>query len=577
MKRLKIYSILLAAFLIGLTSCVKDLNTMPLDKDEITSASVYESASNYYLVLAKVYAGLAVSGQQGPHGMPDISGIDEGFSTYIRQYWKAQVLPTDEAVIAWNDGTLRDYWENDWSASSEFVTAMYNRIYYQISLCNEFIRECADEKITERGFTGVNADNIRMYQAEARFMRALSYYHAMDMFANLPFVTEDDAVGNFFPEQKDRAFLFSYIETELKELESLLPAPRTNEYGRADQAAAWMLLAKLYLNAEVYIGADRYTDCMSYCEKIEGGGYSLEPEYEHLFMADNHNSDEMIFPVTFDGLHTQTWGGMTFVVHAAVGGDMNPADFGIDGGWGGTRTTKALVHKFYPDLTAEGLMVSPKYELKSSYPVLYCPGSYHDPSWDPGNSPTVASVNSDGNYEGYIWIPEADMQWKYTDGPSWDVNYGDSGADGTLDQNGDNLVAPEAGYYKLNVNLNDMTHSYLKTEWGIIGDATANGWDSDQDMTFDPETGLWSAVIDLNAGTMKFRANDDWGINLGDNDADGSLDQDGANIEVSEPGTYTITLKLGSPDYTYTLERGSFDGRALFFTEGQTLEIEDPF
>lgn len=576
MKRLHKLFIGIAVLSIGLSSCVKDLNTVPLDQDEITSASVYEDAGNYYLVLAKLYAGLAVSGQQGPAGMPDISGIDEGFSTYMRQYWKAQVLPTDEAVIAWNDGTLRDYWENDWSASSEFVTAMYNRIYYQISLCNEFIRESADAKIEERGFQGVEADNIKAYNAEARFLRALSYWHAMDMFANVPFVTEEDAVGSFFPEQIDRADLFTYIETELKAIENQLPAPRSNEYGRADQAAVWMLLAKLYLNAGVYTGSDRYTDCMTYCDRIINAGYSLEDEYAHLFMADNHNSEEIIFPVTFDGQRTQTWGGMTFIVHAAVGGNMNPADFGVDGGWGGTRVTKELVKKFYPDVES-GMFISPVLRQKSGYPVLYVPGSYHTPSWDPANSPTVASVNNDGIYDGYIYLPTDDAQYKFTDGPGWDVNWGDDGANGTLDQNGANIVTGEAGYFRLTVNLNDMTHTFTKTEWGIIGDATAGGWDSDQNMTFDPETKIWSAVVDLVPGTIKFRANDDWAINMGDTGADGSLEYDGTNIDIPERGTYTVTLTLGSPDYTYTIERGSFDGRAMFFTDGQTLEIEDPF
>ncbi|MEA1876001.1 MAG: RagB/SusD family nutrient uptake outer membrane protein [Bacteroidota bacterium] len=315
---------------------------------------------------------------------------------------------------------------------------------------------------------------------------------------------------------------------------------------------------------------------MTYCDKIIESGFELDSEYSHLFMADNQNSNEIIFPVTFDGIHTRTWGGMTFVVHAAVGGSMNPADFGIDGGWGGTRVTKELVKKFYPNIDG-GMLLSPVPPMKSSYPVLYVPGSYHDPSWDPANSPTVASVNNDGVYDGYIFMPEADMQFKYTDGPGWDVNYGDDGADGTLEANGANLAAPEAGYYRLSVNLNDMTHSYTKTEWGIIGSATAGGWDSDQDMTFDAETGVWTAILDMVPGEFKFRANDDWAINIGDNGPDGALEYDGANIVVDERGTYTITMTLGSPDYTYTVARGSFDGRAMFYTDGQTLEIEDPF
>ena len=577
MKNIKIYTVILAALILGFNSCVKDLDTVPLDKDEITSANVYENPDSYYQVLAKVYAGLAVSGQQGPHGMADISGIDEGFSTYLRQYWKAQELSTDEAIIAWNDGNLRDFHDMDWSATNEFISAMYNRIYYQISLCNEFIRESGEDKLDDRGITGDKKTDILQYRAEARFMRALSYWHALDMFGSVPFVTEEDAVGAFFPEQISKGDLFAYIESELLAIETSLADAKTNEYGRADKAAAWTLLAKLYLNAEVYIGESKYSQCHEYCSKVIGAGYHLEENYEHLFLADNNLSDEIIFPVTFDGLHTRTWGGITFLVHAAVGGSMDPAEFGINGGWGGTRTTKTFVQKFYPDIEGS-LKVSPTPPLKSTtYPVIYVPGAHQ--GWDPSNTSTVlASVNSDGNYEGYLYFAEDNTEFKFTDGPAWDVNYGDSGADGTLDRDGDNIVAATAGYYFLTVNLNDFTYTMLKTDWGIIGSATAGGWDSDQDMTFDTETGIWSAVIDLTGdGEIKFRANDDWALNYGDNGPDGILNRDGSNMAIASSGSYIITMKLGIPDYTYTIVRGSFDKRAMFHSDGQTLDITDIF
>jgi len=580
MKRFSKYVLLAAALVTGIASCVKDLDTVPLDKDEITSISVYENPASYIQVLAKVYAGLAVSGQQGPHGNPDISGIDEGFSTYLRQYWCAQELPTDEAVIAWNDGTLRDYQEMDWTASGEFIAAMYNRLYYQISLCNEFIRESADAKLDARGITGTDKTDIQGYRAEARFMRALSYYHALDMFGNVPFVTEEDGVGAFFPEQISRADLFAYIETELLEIEPMLPAPRTNQYGRADQAAVWSLLAKLYLNAEVYTGTAKNTECVTYCQRVIDAGFSLAPKYENNFLADNNTSPEIIFPVNFDGTFTKTWGGMTFIIHAGVGGNMVPGQFGIDGGWGGTRVTPTFVKIFYPDIegnTVPGPVVSPKFiPKKTTYPVIYVPGSHQ--GWDPSNTSTVlASVNSDGKYEGYLNFAEAGTQFKFCDGPSWDVNYGDDGADGTLDRNGANIVATDAGYYKINVDLNALTYTFMKTDWGVIGSATADGWNSDQNMTFDAATGLWSVLIELKAGEIKFRANDGWDLNYGDDGANGNLEQNGANIAVPDAGTYTVTLKLGIPDYTYTIVRASYDRRAMFHTDGQNLEIQNPF
>jgi hypothetical protein len=126
-------------------------------------------------------------------------------------------------------------------------------------------------------------------------MRALSYYHALDMFGTVPFVTENDPVGSFFPPQISRQDLFEYIESELLEIEPLMIDARQNEYGRADKAAVWMLLAKLYLNSEVYTGVKHYDEVVTYTQRIIDAGYSLEPNYEYLFMADNDHNNEVIF------------------------------------------------------------------------------------------------------------------------------------------------------------------------------------------------------------------------------------------------------------------------------------------
>ena len=338
-------------FLISSTSCFKDLDTVPLDEDVTTSATLFDDPASYKQVLAKIYAGLAVTGQQGPAGNADITGIDEGFSSYLRQYWKAQELSTDEAVIAWNDGNIHDYHQQDWDANNEFIAAMYNRIFFQITLCNNFLRETTDDKLDFRDVPSDLRNEIAVYRAEARFLRAFSYWHALDMFRNPPFVTEEDGIGAYLPPQADPNSLFTYIETELLAIENELLAPGQNEYGRVDQAAAWTLLAKLYLNAEVYINKESYTECLTYCNKVIGAGYQLTDDYIHNFLADNDSSPEIIFPVTFDGKRTQNWGGTTFMVHAAVGGNMTAADYGIDSGWGGTRTTSALVNKFPSDST----------------------------------------------------------------------------------------------------------------------------------------------------------------------------------------------------------------------------------
>ncbi|GMT44352.1 MAG: hypothetical protein IEMM0006_0184 [bacterium] len=569
--------VMLAGLVFVLSSCTKDLNTVPLDPKTVTSASVFDNPAAYKEALAKIYAGLAVSGQEGPSGMADISGIDEGFGQYLRGLWYLEELPTDEAVISWNDQTIKNFHNQDWGSSDVFITAFYYRIFYQIGLSNEFLRQTTDAKLTARGVDAALKAKIVHYRAEARFMRALSYYHALDEFGNVPFVTEKDPVGAFFPKQISRVNLFKYIESELKAILPNLIDARQNEYGRADKAADWTLLAKLYLNAKVFTGQERNTDVITYTKKVIAAGYSLEPKYANLFLADNNvNNNEVIFSINFDGTRTKTWGGTTFIIHAAVGGSMDPAAFGIDGGWAGTRTTSALVKKFYPNITSTTNVIPTKLKnTKADYPLLHVPGSYQ--GWDPANNKTViASVKSDGKYEGYLYFPDAGTQFKFVKGTTWsDPNWGDNGANGTLDPGGDNITVADAGYYKVNVDLNKLTYSTVKTTWGIIGDATADGWNSDQNMTYDPTTGTWTATLDLTVGQIKFRANDSWDINYGDNGATGVLEEGGDNINITTAGTYIITLKLGAPDYTYSIVRKSYDHRAMFYTDGQSLAIND--
>lgn len=332
-----------------LGACTKDLDRKPLVGT--TSASVYTDFANYKSVLAKLYAGFAISGQTGPAGTPDISGIDEGTSNYLRQYWQWEELPTDEALITWTDAGLQDLHNLNWTADNPFVRTMYQRIYYQISLCNEFIRETTDAKLAANNITGDNLNTAHTYVAEARFLRALSYWHAMDLYGNVPFVTETDPVGAFTPKQISRSDLFNYIESELKAIEGSLVAARGNEYGRVDQACDWTLLSKLYLNAKVYIGTDHASDVLTYCNKVIAAGYAINLDsansYKNLFLADNNTqNNEVIFPINFDGVYTKSYGGMNFIIHGQVGGSMPSAAFGLSGGWGGMRTTPKFVGQF---------------------------------------------------------------------------------------------------------------------------------------------------------------------------------------------------------------------------------------
>jgi starch-binding outer membrane protein, SusD/RagB family len=334
-----------AALLLAGAGC-GDLTVAP--KSTITSGNIFDDPSSYRSFLAKLYGGLSLTGQSGPDGSADIQGIDEGFSQYLRGYWQLQELPTDEAIIGWGDIGLPELNSQLWSASNPFVLAMYSRIFYQVALANQFLRETTDEKLAGR--SNVTADlrtQIQQYRAEARFLRALSYYHAIDLFGNVPLVDENFDL-TALPEQGTRAEVFAFVESEFRAIRTQLPATsRGANYGRASQGAVDMVLAKLYLNAQVYTGTARWADARTAAEAvINANNYSLDPNFLRLFSIDNTASQEIIFQVPFDGVRTRTWGGMTYLVHAAVGDGMNAADYGIDGGWFGLRLRPPAVDRY---------------------------------------------------------------------------------------------------------------------------------------------------------------------------------------------------------------------------------------
>ena len=443
--------IIVGLMMIWTSSCTDDLTTTPIDDSVVTSADVYDTPDDFRQVLAKLYAGYAVTGQEGPAGQADIQGIDEGFSSYIRQLWVHQVLPTDEAVVAWNDPGLPEFNFQNWGASNDFVMAMYSRIFYQVALSNEFIRE-ANKR---------DESAIQTYKAEARFLRALSYWHALDLFGgNVPFVTEEDPVGSFMPDATNPQDLFTYIESELLDILSMMSEPGAVEYGRADRAAAWTLLAKLYLNAEVYIGQPRYDDALDYATRvIDQGGFSLDENYEYLFLADNGQSNEIILPIRQDGENLRTYGGTTFIVHAAVGGSMSASAFGIDGGWAGHRTTPEFVELF----DASDYFAGVQTDNASGNDEIYVVGGFqtaggYGGDWTPADAPPLVSVNNDDVYTGVVYFTGAGTEFKFTRERNWEN--GDWGAeDGTLVAGGSNIAAPGAGVYTITVNLNEMTFS----------------------------------------------------------------------------------------------------------------------
>ena len=346
MKNIKILIMSFAAVTtLGLSSCVNDLDTTPIDPNVQLPQDVLKDEAAFEALLAKCYQGLACSSSDGANGGPDINGVDGGFGQYLRAYFNLQCLTTDEAVCCWNDTGLPDMHNMNWQASNQFIVAMYYRIFYQIGLCNELIRQVNVNP------AGVQFQNKGALIAEARALRALSYFHALDMFGNVPFATENDAVGAKGPRQINRAELFDYVEKECKALieGNDLAAEGQNVYGRCDKGFVKMILAKMYLNAEVYIGEDRYAECAAICEDLVAT-YSLAENFADLFAADNDRfavgTEEIIFAVPHDGINTTSYGGTNFLIFAGTGGDMNASEAGISSGWGGLSVTKQVSERY---------------------------------------------------------------------------------------------------------------------------------------------------------------------------------------------------------------------------------------
>ena len=209
-------------------------------------------------------------------------------------------------------------------------------IVRQVAGYGRFLRNAGDDQIAK--FTESEQADIRHYRAEARFIRALAYYHALDLFRNIPFVTENDPVGSFLPPRYTGTQVFEYIESELKDIDTDLLDRNACEYGRACKQAAYTLLAKLYLNAKIYTGNEHWTDCITYCKEVIKAGYTLEDDYAKLFNADNDKrTNEIIFSLPVDAARTVSWGSTTYIICGAVSNASDyqkPEKYGVTSAWG---------------------------------------------------------------------------------------------------------------------------------------------------------------------------------------------------------------------------------------------------
>lgn len=344
------FSAALLSLALAGTSCVGDLDTMPLSPTEQTSDNVFGNTELPYIEsLAKIYAGMAIGGNKGGDSDQDVAGIDGGSqASFLRVLWNMQELPSDMAHCAWNDPGIPGFNQVSWGADSPWIKGSYYRLFYQINLSNAFLRETTDDKLSARGCDAALIARIKEYRGEARFLRALNYWYLLDLYRNVPLVTEESAIGEkVLPSQVTPQELFTFIETELTECVNDMPEPVvgfSEQYGHANKAAAWGLLSRLYLNAKVYIGEDKNKECIDVCKKVIASGYELEPTYKGMFCADNDQSKEMIFAVRYEGDQTMTWGGMTAFINwgaAKLKDEVNGKD-----AWQGVRGKSSLLALF---------------------------------------------------------------------------------------------------------------------------------------------------------------------------------------------------------------------------------------
>lgn len=368
--------ITIAAF--GLGSCTGDLNVENINPQQV-------STFNQDAIFNKIYANMVLTGQTGPDGNKDIEGIDEGTSNFIRQVWNANELTTDEAHCLWGDAGIPEFNHNAWSDAHPMMQALYYRLYFGITVSNFFLQQ-----------TSNSDQKTNTQRAEARFMRALYYYYLMDFYGNVPMVT---TVSSEKAQQAKRADVFKFIESELKAIDGedatskdVLADAKTNTYGRADKAAAWLLLSRLYLNAEVYTGTANWSAAKDYANKVINSGYTLSSTakngysgYQLLFMGDNDTNgaqNEIILPAIHDGVTTQTWGGCLFIIASTANADIKTNyPYGTSENWGGNRCRPQFVKKFFPnDDAPEGTPTEVKKSAGDDRALFYTKGHTLDVS-----------------------------------------------------------------------------------------------------------------------------------------------------------------------------------------------------
>lgn len=356
MEFIKLKNIIPAAALVmavGLSSCTGDLDVTPIDPNLTLETSEAKA-------FVKCYANLGMESRDGANGSCDIDGYDGGTTGFIRQIFNANELTTDESICGWGDEGISDFVNNSYTAAHPMLEGLYYRLFYGVSMCNDYLYAYEGQE--------------PVHTAEVRFLRALYYYELMDLYGNVAIITQS-AQEEVQYQQNTRAEVFNFVESELlavageaEDNSAVLSDPSAkiaNEatrenaeagYGRADKAAAWLLLSRLYLNSEVYTGNAQWDKAAAYAKKVIDSPYKLFTggngnftSYEMLFMGDNGSngaSCEAILPILQDGRTTSAWAGTLFLIASTTKSDMG--SFGTSEYWAGNRARPEFVAKFFP-------------------------------------------------------------------------------------------------------------------------------------------------------------------------------------------------------------------------------------
>jgi len=353
MRHIFAKTVVAGLLIMGMTSCANDLNISSIDPQTSTS---YEDME----LLAKVYGTLGLTGQKGPAGSGDISS-DEGESGFYRTTFNLQTLPTDECNWAWQTDTdIPQITGISWNANSVRTQWAYQRLGFNVLLCNFYLQNTEDK---------ADQADYKYYRAEVRFLRALFYWYFLDLWHKAPFKDETSSMSEL-PVEKAGKELYDWIDAELTAAENeLAPIGQFNtasDFGRADAGAAYLLHARLALNAKVYTdgAVNAYDKAISYCDKVINGPYALSSTpktspatgltysgYARLFMADNdENADvmkEIIFPIRQDGITSPNYSTVSYLVCSTRITGMPYT--GTKNRWSCNYARPNLIEKFFPN------------------------------------------------------------------------------------------------------------------------------------------------------------------------------------------------------------------------------------